>query len=74
MIVRLLGGDGQFRVDDGVVEALNELDAPFLGAPEERRERRPRVDEDGRAAGLVGDEIGVREPARIHAPLDQHRR
>ena len=26
MIVRLLGGDGQFRVDDGVVEALNELD------------------------------------------------
>ena len=26
MIVRLLGGDGQFRVDDSVVEALNELD------------------------------------------------
>ena len=27
MIVRLLGGDGQYRVDDGCVEALNELDA-----------------------------------------------
>jgi hypothetical protein len=26
VIVRLLGGDGQFRVDDSVVEALNELD------------------------------------------------
>ena len=26
MIVRLLGGDGQYRVGDDVVEALNELD------------------------------------------------
>ena len=34
MIVRLLGGDGQFRVDDGVVEALNELDAQGAQAVE----------------------------------------
>ncbi len=26
MIARLLGGDGQYRVDDDVVEGLNELD------------------------------------------------
>ena len=34
MIVRLLGGDGQFRVGDGVVEALNELDAQGAQAVE----------------------------------------
>jgi hypothetical protein len=34
VIVRLLGGDGQFRVDDGVVEALNELDAQGAQAVE----------------------------------------
>ena len=34
MIVRLLGGDGQFRVDDDVVEALNELDAQGAQAVE----------------------------------------
>ncbi len=28
-------------------------DAPLLGRAQERLERRPRVDEDGRAAGLV---------------------
>ena len=33
---------------------------------------RAGVDVDGRSALLVGDEIGVREPARMHAPLDQH--
>ena len=41
---------------------------------EEGLERRAAVDEDGRPARLVGDEVGVREPARMHAPLDQHRR
>ena len=56
MIVRLLGGDGQYRVDDGCVEALNELDA------------------QGAQAVEAGDEVGVGEPARMHAPLDQHRR
>jgi hypothetical protein len=34
VIVRLLGGDGQFRVDDGVVETLNELDAQGAQAVE----------------------------------------
>jgi hypothetical protein len=34
VIVRLLGGDGQFHVDDGVVEALNELDAQGAQAVE----------------------------------------
>ena len=34
MIVRLLGGDGQYRVDDGCVEALNELDAQGAQAVE----------------------------------------
>ena len=41
---------------------------------EERIERRAAVDEDGGATGPVGDEIGVREPARVHAPVDQHAR
>ena len=40
----------------------------------ERLERRTRVDEDRRAALFVGDEIGVREPAWMHASLDEHRR
>jgi hypothetical protein len=34
VIVRLLGGDGQFRVDDGVVEELNELDVEGAQAVE----------------------------------------
>ena len=34
MIARLLGGDGQYRVDDGVVETLNELDAQGAQAVE----------------------------------------
>ena len=34
MIVRLLGGDGQFHVDDGCVETLNELDAQGAQAVE----------------------------------------
>jgi acyl transferase domain-containing protein len=41
---------------------------------EERLERRTAVHEDGGPARLVGDEVGVREPAGVHAPLDQHRR
>jgi hypothetical protein len=34
VIVRLLGGDGQYRVDDGCVDALNELDAQGAQAVE----------------------------------------
>ena len=40
----------------------------------ERLERRTRVDEDRRAALFVSDEIRVREPAWMHASLDEHRR
>ena len=32
------------------------------------------VDEDGRPALAVGDDVGVREPVGMHAPLDEHRR
>jgi hypothetical protein len=34
VIARLLGGDGQYRVDDEVVAALNELDAQAAQAVE----------------------------------------
>ena len=34
MIARLLGGDGQYRVGDDVVEALNELDGQAAQAVE----------------------------------------
>jgi hypothetical protein len=40
---------------------------------EERTERRSGVDEDGGTARLVADKVGVREPLRMHAPLDDHR-
>ena len=39
---------------------------------EQRLERRPAVDEHGHAAGLVADDEGVREPARVHRALDDH--
>jgi hypothetical protein len=46
---------------------------PFDGL-EERLERRPRIDEDGRPTRFVADQVGVGEPAGVHAPLDDHRR
>jgi hypothetical protein len=39
---------------------------------EERPEGRAGVDEDRRPARLVADQVGVREPIRVHAPLDNH--
>ena len=45
-----------------------------LDRVEQRLERRAAVDEDGGAARLVGHEIRVREPPRVHASLDQHAR
>ena len=39
---------------------------------EQRPKRRARVDEDRRPARLVADHVGVREPARVHAPFDNH--
>ena len=38
----------------------------------QRCERRAAVDEDGGSAGLVGEQVGVREPVGMHAPFDQH--
>ena len=46
--------------------------APLLGGPQERLERCSRIDEDGGSAGLVGDEVGVRQPPVVHAPRYQH--
>lgn len=34
MIVRLMGGDGQYRVDDGLLAQLNELDEQAVAALE----------------------------------------
>ena len=55
MIVRLLGGDGQFRVDDDVVEALNELDAQGAQAVEAGDEESLR-----RVLGLMAQTVRER--------------
>ena len=39
---------------------------------EQRLERRPAVDEHGRAPGHVADDVRVREPALVHRPTDDH--
>jgi hypothetical protein len=52
VIVRLLGGDGQFTVDDGVVEALNELDAQGAQAVEAGDEENLR-----RVLGLMAQKV-----------------
>jgi hypothetical protein len=41
---------------------------------EQRPEGRPGVDEHGRPAFLVADQVGVRKPVWMHAPLDDHGR
>lgn len=38
MIVRLMGGDGQYRVDDGLLTQLNELDTAAVAALERNDE------------------------------------
>jgi hypothetical protein len=38
MIVRLMGGDGQYRVDDGLLAKLNELDEQAVAALEQNDE------------------------------------
>jgi hypothetical protein len=52
------GRDGQAVARDGV---------------EQRSKRCARVDEHRRSARFVADQVRVREPARIHAPFDDHR-
>jgi hypothetical protein len=55
VIARLLGGDGQFRVDDDVVEALNELDAQGAQAVEAGDEENLR-----RVLGLMAKTVRER--------------
>jgi hypothetical protein len=51
---------------------VGRLDAPLRRRPQQRLQRGPRIHEDGRAALLVRDQIGVREETVIHAPCHQH--
>jgi PspA-Associated protein len=55
VIARLLGGDGQFRVDDSVVEALNDLDAQGAQAVEAGDEENLR-----RVLGLMAKTVRER--------------
>ena len=64
--------------DDVVVVVVGEqqvgdLDALALGALGERVGDRVRVDEHALAAGLVDDEVGVREPVRLFDSLQDQR-
>src|SRR5262249_62357197 len=64
-------------VDDVVVVPVRakderRLDSPFLHSSTQRLERRTGVDEHGGSALLVRDDIGVRQPVRMHAPSDEH--
>ena len=45
-----------------------------LNGGEQWLERGAAVDEDGRPPGLVREQKRVREPGRVHAPLDDHQR
>jgi hypothetical protein len=47
-------------------------EAVLLHSGEEWRQGPAAVDEDGRPAGLVADDVGVREPLGMHAALDEH--
>ena len=62
-----------FVVNGEAVFTGDTLFKDSVGGVEQRLDVRARVDEDGRAALLVGDEVGVREPVRVHRPLDYHR-
>jgi hypothetical protein len=53
------------QVGRGEALALDDL--------EQRPKRGTAVDEHGRPAGLVTEDVGVREPALVHRPTDDHR-
>jgi len=53
-------------------QEMRRRDAFALHRRDERLERRAAVDEHRRAARLVREEERVREPAGVHAPLDEH--
>ncbi len=46
--------------------------APLPCFRDQRLDGGAAVDEDGRSTRLVRDEVGVGQPARIHAALDEH--
>ena len=61
----------------GVGVRAQDVGGPHLPARGDRLERlhgSAAVDEHGPLAVLIRDQVGVREPVRMHAPLDAHRR
>ena len=53
-------------------EQMRDLDFQPLDGGHERVDRSPAVHEDCRASRPVRDQVGVREPARIHGAFDDH--
>ena len=59
MIVRLMGGDGQYRVDDSLLERLNELDEQAVAALERNDETDldARLDEMAELVRSQGEQL-----------------
>ena len=54
-------------------QQVRDVQALALDDLVQRLERRAAVDEHRRPPGLVREQVRVREPVGMHAPLDQHR-
>ena len=59
MIVRLMGGGGQYRVDDSLLDRLNELDEQAVAALEQNDEEAldARLDEMAELVRSSGEEL-----------------
>jgi hypothetical protein len=59
VIVRLMGGDGQYRVDDSLLERLNELDEQAVAALERNDETEldARLDEMAELVRSRGEQL-----------------
>jgi PspAA-like protein len=59
VIVRLMGGDGQYRVDDSLLERLNELDTAAVAALErdDETELDARLDEMAELVRSQGEQL-----------------
>ena len=55
-------------------QQVRDLEPLALDGLVQRLERCAAVDEDGRSAGPVGEQVRIREPLRVHASFDQHDR
>ena len=55
-------------------QQMRDLEALALDDLVQWLERCAAVDEDGLSARLVGEQVRIREPLRVHASLDQHAR